>query len=99
LRQAARDFRKHRDQNDLIKPHTDGSGSKLHTDPGCKSQSQTKSEPKERWDPSQELDMNLKKTPPSGPSSDQASPVQEQSISSSASRMYLKQFHAWQLFI
>lgn len=98
LRQAARDFRKHRDRNDVIKPDTDGSGSKLHTDPGCKSQSETKPESEERWDPSQEL--KLKKTPSSsGPSGDQASLVQEQPVSSSASRMYLKQFHAWQLFI
>jgi hypothetical protein len=99
LRQAARDFRKQRGQNDLIKSDTDGSGSKLRTDPGCKSQSQTKSKPEGRWDPSKELDVNMKKTAPGCPSDDQTSPVQEHSISSSLSRMYLKQFHAWHLFI
>jgi hypothetical protein len=88
LRQAARDYRKHRDQNNVIKSHVDRSGLKLHAEP--------KSE--EMWDPSEELGMKLKKTPPSDPSGDQPSPAQEHT-SSSASRVYLKQLHAWQLFI
>jgi hypothetical protein len=94
LRQAAREYREYREHSDLIKPHTD----ELDTDIGCKPQNQTRSKPEEKWDPSKELGMQLKKTSPSDTSSNEPSSVQEHSASSSASRMHWNQLHAWQLF-
>lgn len=98
LRQAARDYRELRDQTDVTKAHTDGSRSELRTDSGYKRQSQTRSKPEEKWDPSKELGIKLNKTPSNDPSDNQPSQTQEHT-SSSASRTYLRQFHAWQLFI
>jgi hypothetical protein len=97
LRQAARDYRKHRDQTDMTKAHTDDSRSELRTDSGYKPQSQTRSNPEEKWDPSKELGIQLNRTPSSDPSDNEPSQTKEHT--SSASRMYLRQFHAWQLFI
>jgi hypothetical protein len=94
LRQAARDYREYREHSDLIKPHTD----ELDTDTGCKPQNQTRSKPEEKLDPSKELGIQLKKTSPSDTSGNEPSPLQEHSASSSASRMYLNQLHAWQFF-
>jgi hypothetical protein len=81
----------------MTKAHTDGSKSELRTDSGYKPQSQTRSTPEEKWDPSKELGIKLNKTPSSDPLGNQPSQIKENT--SSASRMYLRQFHAWQLFI
>lgn len=94
LRQAAREYREYREHNDLIKPHID----ELDTDTGCKPQNQTRSKPEEKWDPSKELSIQLKKTSPSDTSGNEPSSIQEHSTSSSASRMHWNQLHAWQFF-
>jgi len=94
LRQAAREYREYREHNDLIKPHTD----ELDTDTGCKPQNQTRSKPEEKWDPSKELGIQLKKTSPSDTSDNEPSSIQEHSSSSSASRMHWNQLNVWQLF-
>jgi hypothetical protein len=83
----------------MTKAHTDGCRSELRTDSDYKPQSQTRSKPEEKWDPSTELGIKLNKTPSNDPSGNQPSQTQEHTTSSSASRMYLRQFHAWQLFI
>jgi hypothetical protein len=98
LRQAARDYRKHRDQTGMTKAHIDESRSELRTDSGYKPQSETRSDPEEKWDPSKELGIKLNKTTSNDPSGNQPSQIQEHT-SSSVSRTYLKQFHAWKLFI
>lgn len=93
LRQAAREYREYREHDD-VKPRTD----ELDTDTGRKPQNQTRSKPEEKWDPSIELGMQLKKTSPSDTSSNEPSSIQEHSASSSASRMHWNQLHVWQLF-
>jgi len=94
LRQAAREYREYREHNDLIKPHMN----ELDTDTGCKPQNQTRSKPEEKWDPSKELGIQLKKTLPSDTSGNEPCSIQEHSASSSASRMPWNQLHAWQFF-
>jgi hypothetical protein len=83
----------------VTKAHTDESRSELRTDSGYKPQNETRPNPEEKWDPSKELGIKLNKTPSNDPSGNQPSQIQDHTTSSSVSRTYLKEFHAWKLFI